>query len=507
MSENMLRKVATTVLVVDDEHAVDIADEVQQYCQKPVKSVGDLMDAMNFVHQHEDEPLIILLDLYWPYPNREGTYQFVKWLRGTLVEQGVPNTEDRLGSGQCGLLLMSAYATAEERYAALKQGGGILKKPFDTDPDGLYTQLLNVEDNLRDRLIWTKERLLPAGVIGESEALILAYRNARLAVNKKKADWKDRHIFIFGERGTGKTELVRAIHRWLGLPGEPIHIDCGDIGAAADGQMAQSFFFGHVKGAFTGAFADQPGQFDRLNHGLVHLDNLHCLNRGAQQPLVKFLETGCYTPVGGAKRSPTTVAARLVVTTSENPEEKMLDQNLIPDVWRRLVHGNWFITIPSVRERGTDIILLAHHFCSQWEAPGDDSIPLWQMRMSKEAEQVRLASLDTYHWLGNVSDVRGKVSYACDTAFLKGRRELLPEDFGFGANVIPQSAGPLMTRETGTLKEAEKAARCDRIRSALRQTNGNVSAAARLLAVNRPHLTEIIRGCGIDVAQFRKSQV
>jgi two-component system, NtrC family, response regulator AtoC len=505
MSESTLRKVATTVLVADDEHAADIAEAVQEYCEKPVKAVNDLMEAMNFVHRHGDEPLIILLDLNWPYPNREGTYQFIDWLRGRLVEKGVPTAKDRIGPGQCGLILMSAYATAEERYAALKQGGGILKKPFDTDPVGLYTQLLALEDNLGNRRTRTKEHLLPSEVIGECEALIFAYKDARLAVDRRTPLWKDQHIFIFGERGTGKTELVRAIHGWLGLPGEPLHIDCGDLGPATDGQMAHGFFFGHVKGAFTDAVADQPGHFGRLtNQGLVHLDNLHCLNRAAQQPLIKFLETGCYTPVGGAKRSPKSVKARLVVTTSENPEERMLDYKLSEDVYRRLVHSNWFITIPSVRERGTDIILLARHFCSQWKVP-EDATPPRQMRLSEGAEQALLTSLQTYHWRGNVSDVCGQVSRACRTAFLKERRELLPEDFAFAANgIMGTSAAPLTTPGNGTLKEVERAARCERVRSALRETKGNITAAARLLGVNRAHLQdEIIRACGIDIKEFR----
>jgi len=506
MSESTLRQVETTVLVADDENAADIADEVQEYCQNPVKAVNDLMKAMDFVNEHGDQPLIILLDLNWPYPNRESTYQFIQWLRGTLVEPGVTSAEDRIGSGQCGLILMSAYATAEERYAALKQGGLILKKPLDTDPEGLYTQLLNLEDSLKYRQIRAKERLLPPEVIGECEALNLAYRDARLAVDIQMPSWMAQHIFIFGERGTGKTALVRAIHDWLDLPGEPLRIDCADIGSAADGQMAQSFFFGNVKGAFTSAFADRPGQFDRVrNEGLVHLDNLHCLSREAQQPLVKFLETGIYTPVGGANRSPKSVKARLVVTTSENPEDRMMDGSLSEDIWRRLVHSGWFITIPSVRERGTDIILLGRHFCAQWKMP-ENAPPPHEMRLSERAEQALLASLQTYPWRGNVSDVSGQVSKACRTAFHKERRELLPEDFALPINEIIRTPDSLRASCNPTLKEATLAARCETVRSALRKTKGNIAAAARLLKVNRSYLQEdIIPACGIDVREFRKS--
>ena len=503
MSESTLRKVATTVLVADDEHAADIAEEVQEYCEKPVKAVNDLMEAMNFVHRHGDDPLIILLDLNWPYPNRQGTYKFIDWLRGTLVEKGVPTAKDRIGPGQCGLILMSAYATVEERRTAQKQGGEILKKPFDTDPEGLYIKLLDLEDNLGYRRTLTKESLLPSGVIGESDALILAYKNARLAVERQTQLWKDQHIFIFGERGTGKTELVRAIYGWLKLTGELRQIDCGNIGLAADVLMARSFFFGHVKGAFTGAVANQPGQFDGLtDQDLVYLDNLHCLSRTTQQTLIKFLETGCYIPVGGTKQK--SVKARLVVTTSENPEERMLDDSLSEDIYRRLVHNHWFITLPSIRERGTDVILLARHFCSQWLVP-EDATPPRQMRLSEDAEQALLTSLQTYHWRGNVSEVCGHVSHACSTAFLKDRRELLPEDFAFAANwIMGTSAAPLTTSGNGTLKVVTKEARCERVRSALHETKGNISAAARLLGVNRAHLQDhIIRECGIDIREFR----
>jgi DNA-binding NtrC family response regulator len=399
---------------------------------------------------------------------------------------------------------MSAYATAEERYAALKQRGGILKKPI-TDSEELYIQLLDLEDRLSNRRTRFKERLLPPEVIGECEALGGAYMDARLIVDKRAPLWKDQHIFIFGERGTGKTELVRSICRWLGLGGEPLHIDCGEIAETADSQMAHSFFFGHIKGAFTGAVTDQPGQFDRLtNQGLVHIDNLHCLNRAAQQPLVKFLERGSYTPVGGAKRAPKAVKARLVVTTSENPETRMLEDRLSEDVYRRLIHSDWFITLPPLRERGTDVVLLARHFCAQWKVP-EDAAPPREMRLSEQAEQALLASLDTYHWRGNVSEVSGVVAHACRKAFLKARRILLPEDFPFQAkkNASTPEAPPA-SLGIRALKVVSDEARKAEVLRALRQTKGNIAAAARLLGVSRAHLhDDIIPGYEIDVEAIR----
>jgi DNA-binding NtrC family response regulator len=406
VSNGMVRKVKANVLVADDVHAYVIRDLVQTFCEKPVLAAADLSECWRIVQQYRDAPLIILLDLYWPYPNKESTYEFIASLRERDAGEG--SGDDLIGSGRCAFILMSAYASPEERYEALKKRGRILKKPF-PEPEDLHLDLLLIEEEMERRRQLRQNTERPEGLIGDCKELLLVYVDARLKAEKLEEEWKHRHIFIYGEQGTGKSELVKAIHKWSGVTGSLLRIDCGRIATATDGQMAHSFFFGHRRGAFAGATADQAGAFDLAqDDGMIHLDNIHFLTSTTQAPLSEFLETGEYTPVGGAAKKPKQVRARLVVTTSENPRECMLDGRLRKDIWRRLVEKEWFITIPPVRDRGEDIVLLARHFCSQWQFPKNAVSPQ-QMGLAPQAEDFLRTILGTFDWRGNISDVSGIV--------------------------------------------------------------------------------------------------
>jgi DNA-binding NtrC family response regulator len=505
MSDGELKKIRLPVLVADDEVADAICDVVQSFCEQEVTAVSDLEEAVKWVRCHAAVPHLILLDLNWEYPDPRTAYQVMDWLRGRQVDDFAAVGSDLIGSGLCGVLMMSAYATLDERVAAKKREIEILQKmALVHDVDGLLIKLLDLQAEMERRRRWAAAPL-PEGVIGESPALIQAYRRARFRGEQRLSEWMKQHIFIFGEQGTGKAEMVQEIHRQLGLNGKPLHIDCANIGTTTDGQMAHSFFFGHIKGSFAGAVADQPGQFDRLkDEGLIHIDNLHALKSAAQQPLVSFLEFGAYTPVGGAALPPKVVKgrARLVVTTSADPEAARNNGELSNDVFRRLTDGGWFITIPPVRERGHDIILLATYFCARWKVsdePGGTG-----MELMPQARDLLLNA--DYSWRTNVSDVSGMMTRACESAHLDLRRQVFPEDFPFTRRAPGPPPASLSAGELGaSRKQATDDVKHRLICDALRKTNGNITEAAGFLDYSRQHLSTLIKDLGIDVKQFRSS--
>jgi two-component system nitrogen regulation response regulator NtrX len=285
-------------------------------------------------------------------------------------------------------------------------------------------------------------------------------------------------VLITGENGTGKELVARALHEASPRRDKPfIEVNC----AAIPSELIESELFGHMKGSFTGAFADRAGKFEQADGGTLFLDEVGDMSLSAQAKLLRVLQEGVVTRIGGSKSIQ--VDVRVLAATNKDLEAEIAEGRFREDLLYRL--NVVPIEVPPLRERTEDIPALVNHFAEQLAAgagvPGrkfaDDAIRRLQSRA----------------WPGNVRELRnaverglilasGKVVSASDVDAL-----LPPSGTGSGAD-----AAESQTFETFK-QEAEKSFLAQK----LREHDWNVSETARALKMPRSNLYKKIERYGL----------
>jgi len=268
-------------------------------------------------------------------------------------------------------------------------------------------------------------------ILGESKAM------ARVFEQVSRAAQLDRPILVVGERGTGKELIAARLHflsrRW----DQPyVKINCG---AFSEG-ILESELFGHEAGAFTGATKRQLGRFERANGGSLFLDELGNLPLAAQERMLRVIEYGEFERVGGQQLIQ--IDARLIAATNEHLPDRVATGEFRGDLLDRLTFD--VISLPPLRDRGHDVLQLAHHFGIRMAAElGLDGFPGW----TPEAE----ASLLAYPWPGNVRELKHVIErnlYQQDD-FSKPIAEWQFDPFSDPASVPPERArASAMTQPT-----------------------------------------------------------
>jgi len=228
------------------------------------------------------------------------------------------------------------------------------------------------------------------GLLGDSPAM------AR--VRREIAKIAPMHIplLLTGETGTGKELAARAIHRASGRRGPFVAVNCGAI--APD--LLASQLFGHERGSFTGANARHIGVFEQAQHGTLFLDEIGEMPPQMQVYLLRVLESGSLTRVGGSAEI--SVAARVVAATNRDPRAAIADGKLREDLYYRL--AGYEIALPPLRERGDDILLLANAFFDQINA---------EHGTCRRLDPRCLQALRRHTWPGNVRELRSAIARAC----------------------------------------------------------------------------------------------
>lgn len=205
----------------------------------------------------------------------------------------------------------------------------------------------------------------------------------------------DISVFINGESGTGKELIAQAIHRNSSRKEKPfIPVNCGAISE----NLFESSFFGHKTGAFTGAISDHSGFFSDANEGTLFLDEIAELPLALQTKLLRVLENGEVQPIGGAVKQ---VDVRLITATHKNLKNLIQEKKFREDLYYRLVQAK--MELPPLRERGTDIILLAHYILDQInQNRGQIKI------FDSQAEEKLLK----HHWKGNIRELKNVLNVA-----------------------------------------------------------------------------------------------
>jgi two-component system, NtrC family, nitrogen regulation response regulator NtrX len=377
------------------------------------------------------------------------------------------------------IILMSGQSSVETAVKATRMGA----LDFVEKPVGLDRLLLTLRNALRlDRLqrenrelqsYWRDELAL----IGESPGL----RSLRALV--ERAAPSDVPILILGENGTGKELVARAVHDLSPRSGQPfVKMNC----AAVPADLVESELFGHEKGAFSGAVSQRRGRFEQADGGTLFLDEIGDMPAAMQAKLLRVLQDGEITRVGGTGEIK--VDVRLISATNQDLDELLREGRFRQDLYYRI--STVAAKVPPLRERASDVPALAEHFVEAASRRNH-----WKpRRLSAEA----LELLSQQPWKGNVRELRNVVERAL---ILSGSDPLEAVDL---RAALPAAASALRAEPVpaeGTLRDLAEAYEREVIRERLRRSGGHVTNAARSLGLERSHLYKKCKQLGIAMRE------
>ena len=446
------------LLIVDDEKGIrDALAQVFEYEGQEVRVAEDGPDALLVANTFQ--PDLVFLDVKMP---------------------GMDGLEvlARLGDESPGslVIMISGHGTIDTALEATRRGAyDFLEKPLDTD-----------------RLLVTLRRALELKGLTESMAELRSQVESRYEIvgnslpirrvleRIEKVAATDARILISGENGTGKELVARAIHR-LSSRSDTVFIEVNC--AAIPSELIESELFGHLRGSFTGAFADRAGKFEQANGGTLFLDEIGDMSRDAQAKVLRVLEQGVLTRIGGSEA--VEVDVRVLSATNKNLEQEIEDGGFREDLFYRL--NVVPIRVPSLRERQEDIPMLVTHF-SEGMVAREGSAP----RVFSDAAVERLKTLT---WPGNVRELRNTVERLL---ILSDGSEITSDDVDLLTISRARSVDPgrellALDNFSAFKEEAERAY----IVGKLRANDWNVAETARRIEMPRSNLYKKIEKYGL----------
>jgi DNA-binding NtrC family response regulator len=379
-------------------------------------------------------------------------------------------------------LMITAYATPKLAVEAIKAGAmNYLAKPF--APEELFLAVARCAE--RHRLLCENAELRSrAGevfgveqIIGESPKI----RELRQFIRTVAAT--DARVLVLGESGTGKELVAGALHSLSRRrAANYVRINC----AAIPETLLESELFGHEKGAFTGAIKQKPGRVEEADGGTIFLDEIADMGKPLQAKLLRFLEDGTFTRVGGTTEL--RVDVRLIAATNKDIVQAIAAGEFREDLFHRLNVVQ--INLPPLRERGHDVLLLAEHFLKMFRAKMNKNVN----GFTPAAAQKLLAQ----HWPGNVREIRNVIERAL---ILETGREIQPAslpDFSTEFRLQKTDATALAPDES--LDAAMERLERELIQSALEQNNFSLTRAAERLKLTRHSLRYRMQRLNMKIA-------
>jgi two-component system repressor protein LuxO len=319
---------------------------------------------------------------------------------GILLDLNLPDMEGmdilkyiRSDDKPCAVIVITGQASLNTAVNAMQMGADdFVAKPF--DPERLLASLANALEKKRlEKLVQTYEkqkRTHFSGFVGASQEMQSVYHMIESAAASNAP------VMITGESGTGKEVAAQAIHSLSQRKTENlISLNC----AAIPHDLLESEIFGHIKGSFTGATADRDGAAKKANNGTLFLDELTEMPLNLQSKLLRFIQTGQYSPVGSNQVYQTNI--RFLCATNRDPFEAIRQGHLREDLYYRL--SVIPLVIPALRERGDDIVLLAEYFL---EKASQQENKLFR-QFSDEAKNL----LKQHTWPGNVRELENAIRH------------------------------------------------------------------------------------------------
>ncbi|MBO3697463.1 sigma-54 dependent transcriptional regulator [Roseivirga sp. E12] len=377
------------------------------------------------------------------------------------------------------VLLITAFGSVDLAVKAIKAGASdFVMKPWENEK--LLATLLSAMklksskteiQQLKDQQAVLKADLDEKfkDIIGQSPNMMQVFDTIDRVAET------DANVLVLGENGTGKELIARSLHRNSNRADNPfVSVDLGAITES----LFESELFGHVKGSFTDAKTDRPGRFEVANRGTLFLDEIGNLSLPLQAKLLTALQNKKITRVGSNRIID--VDIRLVCATNMPLYDMVQKGEFRQDLLYRI--NTIELRLPSLKERGDDIPLLAEHYLGQYAKKYNKDI----YKFSEAA----LTRLGKYHWPGNVRELQ----HAVERAVIMSRDNILqPEDFFFNAAQQPKENSGDISLEQYNLEDVERIL----IRKVLAKHNGNVTHAAQELGLTRSSLYRRLEKYGL----------
>ena len=428
-----------TILIIDDEEKIrTLLSRILSLEGFEVFQAGDLKSGLKRMERTEIDVIVCDVKL----PDGSGV-DFSK-----ILKEKFPATET---------IMLTAYGNIPDGVQAMKNGSfDYITKGDDNNKiiPLIYKALEKVKLNRRVLHLETQlgNRHSFESILGKSKILKSAIDSAQKVANT------DATVLLTGETGTGKEVFAHAIHNASSRNKQNfVAINC----SAFSKDLLENELFGHRAGAFTGAVKDSKGIFEEANNGTVFLDELGEMPLDLQAKLLRVLETGEFMKVGDSR--PTKVDVRIIAATNRDLQKEISAGNFREDLYYRL--NIFTIKLPPLRERISDIEILADHFLKVFSVKNKGKITSFSPEY--------LTALQHHAWKGNIRELRNVVERSViltDTSVLEA--DTLPSDFQ-----VQNTGAKVMS--AFELASAEKI----HIQKVLNHTNGNKTETARLLNI------------------------
>jgi len=385
------------------------------------------------------------------------------------------------------VVLLTGYGTVETGIEALRAGAfDLLTKPLiDEELDMAIKRALSQRQVIEENKNLKAQLDLRFGmesIVGKDHRMLRMFDMIDSVADTRAT------VLITGESGTGKSLIARAIHRRSGRRDQPfVEIACG----ALPENLLESELFGHAAGSFTGAVGEKMGKFQQADKGTIFLDEIGTASPSLQVKLLRVLQELQFEQVGGTKTF--TVDTRVILATNEDLSKAVADGRFRQDLFYRVNVIN--IELPSLRDRISDIPLLAHHFL--------ESICKETGKKVAGYSEEAMAAMQRYSWPGNVRELTNIV----ERAVLLGKGPLvgiddLPSQMTGGTYIPVGQQTAAAGASSRSLKDALEGPERQIILDVLKSNNWNRNETADTLGINRTTLYKKMKRLGLDKAEF-----
>jgi two-component system response regulator AtoC len=365
------------------------------------------------------------------------------------------------------VIVVTAYGTVESAVSAMKYGAfDFIMRPLDIEQIELVVHKALETSRLKQENLFLRDQIKDGWdeLVGHSQPMQDIHQLIRQVAPIKAS------VFISGETGTGKELVARAIHLCSGRKGLFVALNC----AAIPVSMFESELFGYVRGAFTGAIKDRIGKFEYADQGTLFLDEITEMPLEIQAKLLRVLQENSVERLGSNRSFD--VDIRFIAATNRNPRQAVAEKQLREDVFYRLNVFN--ITLPPLRDRGNDILLLANNFIEHFRK----QLGCQKLSLSATASKI----LTAYPWPGNVRELKNIIERA---VVLSRHDEIGAEHLPH--ELIPQQRqtdqSPVSRVSSDSRDDLEASVASLEVRmisQALNNADGNKAKAARQLKIS-----------------------